>query len=331
MQTDLGDKSKSNTAELSFLARPWEGGEIMVERIETRKQTEIQAVAQKLMETFAGRKDYFAVQLKDGRYFCKKDELTTTHIVRHLKGTITLGVYLLGKDGTAKYAVIDADDEEGLEKMKVAQSNLLFPSYLETSRRGGHLWFFFEQPVAGKVAKNFGLEIAKRFAINAEVFPKQAESNGPGSCIRLPFGIHQKTGKRYPFVGIGGLREQIIELSNPKRIPLSEVMKYQYQELQRKVLPKNPLNGELPLWEKVKRQITVLELVENYVDLNSKGVGKCPFHNDKHPSFSVNVKENYWHCFSGCGGGSVIDFWMKLNNMDFQMAVKDLAERLGVR
>ena len=303
----------------------------MVERIEARKQTEIQMVAQRLLFTFAGRKDCFAVQLKDGRYFCKRNELTTSHIVRHLKGTITLGVYLLGENGMAKYTVIDADDFEGFEKMKVAQSRLSFPSYLETSRRGGHLWFFFEQPVSGKVAKNFGLEIAKRYAINAEVFPKQAESNGPGSCIRLPFGYHLKTGKRYPFVGLGSWREQIIELSNPKRVPLSEVMNYQYEEPQKAATRRNPLNGELPLGEKVKRQITVLELVQNYVELNGKGVGRCPFHDDDHPSFSVNIKENYWHCFSGCGGGSVIDFWMKLNNMDFQSAVKDLAERLGVR
>lgn len=303
----------------------------MVERIEVQKQTEVQIVAQKLLDTFAGRRDCFAVQMNDGRYFCNKSELTTSHFVRHLKGTMTLGVYLLGEDGMAKYAVIDADDDEGFEKMNVAQSKLTFPSYLETSRRGGHLWFFFEQPVTGKVAKNFGLEIAKRYAINAEVFPKQAESNGPGSCIRLPFGIHLKTGKRYPFIGLGGWREQIMELSNPKRVPLSEVMEYQYEEPKRKVLQKNPLNGELPLWEKVKRQITVLELVENYIDLNSKGVGRCPFHDDQHPSFSVNIKENYWNCFSGCGGGSVIDFWMKLNDMDFQSAVKDLAERLGVR
>jgi DNA primase len=49
------------------------------------------------------------------------------------------------------------------------------------------------------------------------------------------------------------------------------------------------------------------------------------------PSFSVNTKENYWHCFSGSGGGSVIDFWMKWNNLDFIEATNDLAERLGIK
>jgi hypothetical protein len=200
---------------------------------------------------------------------------------------------------------------------------------MESSRRGGHLWFFFERPTEGKIAKNFGLEIAKRFLIEAEVYPKQAESKGPGSCIRLPFGIHQKTGERYPFIGLGNWRQQLEVMSNPVKISPEEVLKYQYKEPERKK-PK-PAIGELPLWEKVKRQVTVEELVSQYVDLNSSGVGKCPFHDDSNPSFSVNTDDNYWNCFTGCGGGSVIDFWMKLHDMDFKEAVTDLAERLGIK
>jgi hypothetical protein len=194
------------------------------------------------------------------------------------------------------------------------------------------LWCFFEQPIAGKTAKNFGLEIAKIFSIEAEVFPKQSESQGPGSSIRLPFGIHKKSLQRYPFVDLGDWRAQLGALMNPRTVPIEEVMKYQYQEPERRrITPIYPETGDLPLWEKVKRQITVEELVSDYVDLNRHGLGKCPFHDDTNPSFSVNVKENYWQCFSGCGGGSVIDFWMKMNDLDFKEATKDLAERLGIK
>lgn len=35
-----------------------------------------------------------------------------------------------------------------------------------------------------------------------------------------------------------------------------------------------------------------------------------------------------WNCFSGCGGGSVIDFWMKMKDCDFSEAVRDLAQIL---
>jgi hypothetical protein len=295
---------------------------------------ELYSTAERLVKTFVNRSDCFAIQSDTGQYFSVKDALTVNHVVRHLKGEMTLGVYLLGLDGTAKFTVIDADDDESFEKLAKVQESLPVPSYMEASRRGGHLWFFFEEPVGGKVAKNFGLEIAKRFSIEAEVFPKQAESQGPGSCIRLPFGVHHKTGERYPFLGVGNWKAQLEALTHPVKIPVEDVIKYQYHEPERKSVQIYPATGEagdLPLWEQVKRQITVEELVSQYVDLNAKGIGKCPFHDDVNPSFSLNAKENYWNCFSGCGGGSVIDFWMKMNEMDFKEATKDLAERLGLK
>lgn len=33
------------------------------------------------------------------------------------------------------------------------------------------------------------------------------------------------------------------------------------------------------------------------------------FHDDQVKSFQVNIEGNYWHCYAGCGGGSLIDFW----------------------
>ena len=296
---------------------------------------ELYITAESLAKTFVNRQDCFAVQSDGGQYYSVKDPLTVNHIMRHLKGELALGVYILGLDGKAKFSVIDADDDESLEKLAKVQESLPIPSYLESSRRGGHLWFFFEEPVEGKIAKNFGLEIAKRFLVEAEVFPKQAESQGPGSCIRLPFGIHKKTGERYPFIGLGGWRSQLDAITNPTKIPIADLMKYQYKEPERKrTFPTSgdiPVSADLPLWEKVKTQITVKEMVEQYVDLNAKGTGKCPFHDDVHASFSVNDKENYWNCFAGCGSGSVIDFWMKLNSLDFKEAVNDLSEKLGIK
>ena len=54
----------------------------------------------------------------------------------------------------------------------------------------------------------------------------------------------------------------------------------------------------------------------------------CPFHDDKVESFSVNDKDNYWHCF-GCGkGGSIIDFFMLWHDCDFTTALWELASWL---
>ena len=52
---------------------------------------------------------------------------------------------------------------------------------------------------------------------------------------------------------------------------------------------------------------------------------------DYHPEELVLEYElvdegNFWHCFAGCGGGSVIDFWMRWRKCDFTTAVRELAE-----
>ena len=82
--------------------------------------------------------------------------------------------------------------------------------------------------------------------------------------------------------------------------------------------------------EQIKAAITVPEFVGQYVDLSGAGRGHCPFHDDRNRSFSVNAEKNYWHCFAGCGGGSVIDFWMMFRKTDFRTSICELAEMLGV-
>ena len=46
------------------------------------------------------------------------------------------------------------------------------------------------------------------------------------------------------------------------------------------------------------------ELVAKYVELHAKGRGRCPFHDDRHPSFRVNFEEDYWHCFARVAAGA---------------------------
>ncbi|MGE5073565.1 MAG: CHC2 zinc finger domain-containing protein [Anaerolineae bacterium] len=145
----------------------------------------------------------------------------------------------------------------------------------------------------------------------------------------MPLGIHRKTGDRYPFVGLGDWRSQLESLSHPDTVPLSDVMQYQYVEPPHPRAPR-PINGELPVWEKIKQRLPIGDVVAKYVELDSKGRGRCPFHDDQHPSLSVNFDEGYWHCFAGCGGGSVIDFWMKLHSMSFAEAVSDLAAKMNI-
>ena len=64
---------------------------------------------------------------------------------------------------------------------------------------------------------------------------------------------------------------------------------------------------------------------------SSRFTGRCPFHEERTPSFSVNPVEKLYYCF-GCGkGGDVISFVRESENLDFVGAVEWLAERFRVQ
>ena len=78
----------------------------------------------------------------------------------------------------------------------------------------------------------------------------------------------------------------------------------------------------------------IVEVVSHYVQLKrsaSNMLGLCPFHREKTPSFSVSPSLQIFKCF-GCGvGGNVIDFIMRIENLDFVDAVAHLADRAGLK
>ena len=85
--------------------------------------------------------------------------------------------------------------------------------------------------------------------------------------------------------------------------------------------------------EQLKSSVDIVKVVEEYVRLKKTGsrwVGLCPFHNEKTPSFGVNVTHQFYKCF-GCGaGGDVIKFVMEVERVTFFEALKLIAERNGI-
>ena len=77
----------------------------------------------------------------------------------------------------------------------------------------------------------------------------------------------------------------------------------------------------------------MVEVVGQYTDLKKAGAnfsGRCPFHEERTPSFSVNPAEKLYYCF-GCGaGGNLIGFVMAKENLDFPEAVEYLADEYGI-
>jgi DNA primase len=85
--------------------------------------------------------------------------------------------------------------------------------------------------------------------------------------------------------------------------------------------------------EAVKAAIDMVELVGARTQLKRAGgryTGRCPFHEERTPSFSVNPQDKLYYCF-GCGaGGDAITFVRETEQLDFTQAVEWLSDRFRI-
>jgi len=83
----------------------------------------------------------------------------------------------------------------------------------------------------------------------------------------------------------------------------------------------------------LKNRADIVRIIQPYAELKKKGtnwMACCPFHQEKTPSFSVNPSKGFYKCF-GCGkGGSVYNFLMEMEGLNFPEAIKRVAEITGV-
>src|SRR5262249_9737911 len=85
--------------------------------------------------------------------------------------------------------------------------------------------------------------------------------------------------------------------------------------------------------ERVRGASDIAEVVGETVALRRVGrnfMGRCPFHDDKSPSFSVNVERQFYHCFSCQVGGDVFKFVQERDKIGFLEAVELLSRRAGI-
>ncbi len=84
----------------------------------------------------------------------------------------------------------------------------------------------------------------------------------------------------------------------------------------------------------IKDRIDIADFIQEYLPLKQVGSyfkARCPFHQEKTPSFIVSRERQMWHCFGCSKGGDVFAFVQEMEGMQFVEALRMLAERAGVK
>jgi len=183
----------------------------------------------------SGRHYYYRPKAREGG---EPVELTLDTVRRHLAGELTIGIYAINPSTQrSKWMAIDADYKQALEDLIKVQRQLKddgIDAGLEKSRRGGHLWFFFETPVLARDARIYIHHVASTLDVHVkgrgladgiEIFPKQDQLRPEefGNAIRAPLGVHwgarESRGWRYWYYGADyNLDDQLAYLKGLKRV-----------------------------------------------------------------------------------------------------------------
>lgn len=237
--------------------------------------------AWRLLQWFSGREDTYARQWcsPDGKqgYTPVAQPLTAREVHNHLLGNVTLGVYCLRLDNTVRFLAIDLDiNKSALEQARIhpdvatrlrhdlkhtalhiqaVLQELGLPTALENSGyKGRHLWVLLAEPLPADVAHTFGGLLMARLQplvppdLHLEFFPKQGQRNttkGLGNLIKLPLGIHRRSGKRSLFLDDQGQAIADWEgyLNARAHTPISQVFRA-IEALKATHLPTAPPPGE---------------------------------------------------------------------------------------
>ncbi len=173
----------------------------------------------------------------------------------HLRGGVTIGIYLVRRDDQVGQLVFDMDatraavdrafgDQEaagelgrrihhaGIALLKGLRAAGFDPLLVDSGYKGRHLWCFFPKPEPAGKARALGKAWARVLAppdpqLAIEVFPKQ-DSVPPGklgNLVKIPLGIHRRTGRRCVLLDDQGqpIDDPWERLRQIKRVPLSGV------------------------------------------------------------------------------------------------------------
>lgn len=93
------------------------------------------------------------------------------------------------------------------------------------------------------------------------------------------------------------------------------------------------LPADFDLKERVRSAVDIVEVVGRDLELRPQGrqyVARCPFHQDRRPSLTVNQERQIWKCWVCDIGGDIFSFVMRRDGVDFPTALRTLAEQAGI-
>ena len=245
-------------------------------------------------------------------------ELTPRDIQRHLEGGITLGIYAINpRTQRVKWMAIDADYRKALEdllKLQFELGRMGIQAALEQSRRGGHLWIFFEKPVLAKHARIHIRHLAKQLSVEVkgsgsgdgiELFPKQdsIDDGQFGNAIRGPLGVHRAADRRYWFYGAPyELDAQMAYLRNLRR-----VTEQQLRDLVATLPDEEPGQPRIrPEFAPERPHFTILDHIETRRRVGRNWVAQCPScaaagRDRSKDNLAISVEEpRKYLCWAGC-------------------------------
>jgi hypothetical protein len=285
---------------------------------------------------FVGRLSDHSIQLENGLYARVGQPLSPVRLAAHLRGDVSLATYVINDQAQCMFAVMDADQDDGLDILGEVQDQLAgvgVLAQLEMSRRGGHLWFFLSRQMSPRLVRTWLLPFCPS---EVEFYPKQDQTRGYGSAIRLPFGIHRRSGRRYPFVQRSGrswkpLADSVVGQISMltllgRAVPPPDANQVAGTNPQKKLFSQSPpfstIGQSIRDWCALQNPFV---LIGRYVDLDARGMCYCPFSwhheggRDEHRSFKVyqpGVAGGYcWYCYAWDQGGSVFDFLRYYHNL----------------
>jgi hypothetical protein len=296
---------------------------------------------------FVNRPQPYAVQQHDGSYRWIHERCELEELAAHLDGDWTLALSSTDAKARSKWLCLDIDAVDvavvpQLVALRAALAERELPGFVEASRRGGHLWFLLDQAVPARIARGVFEQTLNAVRTTGlaippyELYPIATEPGMLGQAVRLPLGIHQLTGYRYPLFDADGLpcaftslRSAVQFVLDQPRIPAA-LLRARWQAItDMQAEPADEMgdtaavhDGSVrvgthsPVIRWVDRHVSPLDLLADLApDTELRKVGKgylgwCPFHDDRAadeagrpgtPSFYVVHDRRYgwsWKCFS---------------------------------